>query len=132
MSISKRAAKYLAACGLALASGCDLLGPGDCTLIGCANGLTIALQSKPTVAYRVEVQASAFSPVFVFECPDPARCTDQVRFDDFTPQTATVTITTERGTARQLVQPNYVESRPNGPNCEPLCRRAVVQLPAPV
>ena len=130
--MTSRISYLLAAVAGALTlGGCDVLGPGACTLVGCSDGLAVALQSTPTSAYRVEVRVPGSPSSYVFDCPDPARCGTLVRFDEFTPSSAFVTITTDRGTVRHEVRPSYVVSRPNGEDCPPLCRQATVHLPIP-
>ena len=131
MSFLKHAARLVVAGALVFAGACDLTGPDACTLIGCYSGLTVALQGRPTGAYRVEVQVPGSATAYVFECPDATRCAGVVLFNDFMPSAATVTVTTERGRVQQQVQPTYVTSRPNGADCEPLCRHATVQVPIP-
>lgn len=131
MSILKHATRMGVAGALAFAGGCDLLGPDACTLIGCSSGLTVALQGQLTGAYRVEVRAPGAATAHVFECPEATQCAGVVLFDEFMPSVATVTVTTERGTVRQQIQPTYVTSRPNGKDCKPLCRHATVQVPIP-
>ena len=85
-------------------TGCGVIGPGDsCTLIGCNSGLTVHLNAKPTGAYKVEVVSHPF-----------------------------VRITTSTGTKTvEITTVNYVTSRPNGPDCDPECRQATVNVDIP-
>lgn len=131
MSILKHATRMGVVGALAFTGGCDLVGPHACTLIGCSSGLSVALQGQLTGAYRVEVEVPGVATAYQFECPDARRCADAVLFDGLMPSVATVTVTTERGTVRQQVQPKYETSRPNGEGCKASCRHATVQVPIP-
>jgi hypothetical protein len=121
----------LLAATLTALSGCDLVGVGGCTLVGCNSGLTVALPVRPAGAFRVEVLVAGGNPAYVYDCPDPERCTSRPFFLDFTPTVAVVVVTTERGQVRQEVRPSYSTSRPNGGDCPPVCRQATVTVSLP-
>lgn len=119
----------LAAAGLLLLSGCvgNLL-VGDCTLIGCVNGLSIALSRIPNEAYTVQLLVEGEAPREV-TCPDPSRCSGPAFFFENTlPTVATVVVTTAAGEARQEVRPTYSTNRPNGRGCDPVCRNGTATV----
>ena len=101
----------------------------DCTEVGCTSGVEIILEQPPAGPYRVEVVSGPGDARYVYECSE-ARCPDRVFFPDFTPHRVFVRVITEEGTQQYEVIPQYVESRPNGRRCPPLCRRAQVRLPS--
>jgi len=118
-----------AAAGLLLLTSCagDLL-LGGCTLIGCTNGLSIALARIPSVAYTVHLLVEGEAPREV-SCPDPSRCSGPAFFFENTlPAVATVVITTAAGEARQEVRPIYTTNRPNGRGCDPVCRNGTATV----
>ncbi len=119
------------AAALAGLSGCDLVGPDGCTLVGCASGLTVVLAAPPAGAFRIEVSVPGAAAAYVYDCPDPARCAPQGFFGEFTPEAATVTVTTARGRVQQEVRPRYTTRRPNGDDCPPVCRQGAVTVPLP-
>ncbi len=121
----------LAAAGLLLLTGCvgDLL-VGACTLIGCANGLSISLARIPNDAYTVQLLVEGEAPREV-NCPDPSRCNGPAFFFENTlPTVATVVVTTSAGEARQEVRPTYTTNRPNGRGCDPVCRNGTATFSA--
>lgn len=114
---------------LALAA-CNPLAPKACTLIACAG------------TFIVEVSgASAGTPVTVVAtAPDGTSKTAACRgagtactafIDGFMPQTATVRVSWNSGTAEFAVTPTYVTTYPNGPDCPPACVQARVALTIP-
>jgi hypothetical protein len=119
---------YLA--GLALLAGCTSLSD-VCTLIGCNSGLTVSLAQAPVGGYTIEVFAQAGGPHFTFECASAAQCGTAAEFKDFTPDQATIRVTTAAGTREQTVQPTYSQNQPNGPSCGPTCRQASVTVALP-
>lgn len=114
-----------------LLSGCNgLAGPTACTEIGCESGLEVVLENAPAVPFRVEAEVPGQQGLYVFDCPDPARC-GRVFFAAFTPDYVRIRVTTAAGTVARDVRPQYAEARPNGPDCPPLCRTATVAVPLP-
>ena len=110
----------------ALSSGCSVVGPGACTLIGCT-GLVIEVTG-----------AAAQTPVtVVLTAPDGSTrsttCTSAtgtcpVSFPDFTPASVTIRALTATQATEETRQPTYEVSRPNGPECPPECRNARVTV----
>jgi hypothetical protein len=114
-----------------LLGGCEALEPKACTMIGCSDGLTVALELRPAGAFRIELRVPGAATPYVYDCPDPSRCASGALFEELTPETATVTVTTARGTVVRDVRPAYTTSRPNGGDCPPVCRQATVTVPIP-
>lgn len=117
---------------LLLLSGCgSIIGPTACTLIGCESGLEVLFDGAQTEPVRVEAEVPGRPGRFVLECDGTNRCRGGVFFADFTPDAVRIRIVSAAGTTEQLYRPTYTERRPNGPNCEPLCRTARVTAVLP-
>lgn len=101
-----------------------------CTEIGCDSGIEVVLESPPAGSYRVEAYVDPQGPRYVFRCERQSGCTDRIFLDEFTPHRLFVEVISDSGTQRYEAAPNYQESRPNGPDCPPLCRTGVVRLPS--
>lgn len=112
-----------------LSAGCDVQTPIICTDMGCSSGVEVRLQEEPAPPYRVEADAGGGTATYVFECPAAGQC-PVIFFPDFTPDRLIVRVVTVSDTTRYEVRPSYEESQPNGPGCDPICRRAVIELPA--
>lgn len=121
--------RSLSAACVALLAGCNGF-DGLCTLVGCDSVLLVRLAQAPAGPYRIEVFSHADAPHYVFDCANPATC-GEARFVDYTPELVTIRVTTAAGASEQTVQPTYDVDRPNGPNCEPTCKGAVVTVPLP-
>jgi hypothetical protein len=111
-------------------AGCQGI-TGACTLIGCHSGLVVQLDRAPAGAYRIEAFVAESGPRQVFDCAGVAQCGAETRFDDFTPETVTVRVITAAGTTTQTFQPSYSKYQPNGAECGPTCRTAVVTATLP-
>ena len=121
---------------LALAAGCDVLGIGSthCTLIGCTDGITVRLTALPTGPYRVEILVGSGpgGPSYAYDCAGGSACLQDIFFPELVLNSIIVRVTTPLGTRdTEIANPVYETSRPNGPDCPPLCRQASVtaQLP---
>lgn len=101
-----------------------------CTLIGCDSGIEMILEQPPAGSYRIEAYVNSQGPRYVYRCDRQVGCSERVFFTDFTPYRVFVEVVTDSGTQRYEVLPKYSESQPNGPDCPPLCRTAVVRLPS--
>ena len=101
-----------------------------CTMIGCEDGLTVAVEGTPDSAYRLEIRAPG-EEIRVQECPSPAEC-GQVFLVGFLPEEVTVELVTESGErSTRTVRPEIETVQPNGPDCPPTCRQARVTVPWP-
>lgn len=101
-----------------------------CTLIGCDSGIELVLENPPTGAYRIEAYVYSEGPRYVYRCERQSGCNDRVFLAEFTPYRVFVEVISESGAQRYEVVPTYQESQPNGPNCPPTCRKAVIRLPS--
>lgn len=113
-------------------SSCERLGlePHVCTLIGCSSGITVVLENKPTSPYRIEVYSgNSTGPRYVFQCDAQTNCADPFFFD-YTPDHVFVDVVVGSNRTTYEVVPKYTESRPNGADCEPLCRQSTIRLPS--
>jgi len=138
---SALAAPILAACTLGLTQPADRL----CTLIACGPSLQIALVGEhvPT-EFALSLTAAEGDYVRVlctdgnatFDPPEAARWSPTcpaggVALQDFTPQELSVSVSWSDGQTTQVFQPAYIESQPNGPDCEPACRAARLEVHIP-
>ena len=114
--------------------------PRICTQIGCI-GSTLALRfpGLPAGKYTVVVQAGG--KTFKESCTaSPAVTTDHGDTVSFRGGPCAVTFRTDatavqvtlhdpdgKATTRDFT-PNYEDFRPNGPHCEPVCKRAIVEF----
>lgn len=118
---------------LLLLAGCSRsTAPGQvCTLIGCDSGIQVVLEKPPAGPYRIEAYVnSSQGPRYVYRCERQSGCPDRAFFPEFTPDRIFIEVITESGTQRYEAAPKYQESQPNGPECPPLCRTAVIRLPS--
>ncbi|MFO0626182.1 MAG: hypothetical protein U0325_11250 [Polyangiales bacterium] len=123
--------KYLAAWAViagVVGTGC-IVG-GECTLIGCADGVDItwsgaSSQDRGTlvadgVTYAFDCAAAPSSTVW---------CTSTGVRLQRTPTALRVDVVTPSGARSGTFSPRYTTSRPNGPDCDPVCRGATVTVP---
>jgi len=121
---------------LVLVGGCrdDLLpffppGGRSCTLIGCGEGLSVAIEGAPLGAWTIEVRSDSGS-TRTFQCPAGTPCPAAFFIGRYPPP-VTVTVTIEARTATHRVVPDTIVSYPNGVQCGPTCRSARITVPAP-
>jgi hypothetical protein len=110
----------------ALGSGCDITGPGACTLIGCT-GLVVEVTGAPGQTPMTVVVTAPDGSTRSTTCTS-ATGTCPVSFPDFTPATVTIRVLTGTQTTELTRQPAYEVTRPNGPACAPECRNARVTV----
>jgi hypothetical protein len=96
-----------------------------CTLIGCNPGLAVEINGTISGRTTIEVAATGETPR-TFECNAGQPCRGFL--ENFMPSQATVTIRLSDRTVQRTVTPEYRDVRPNGPNCDPVCRQATVQV----
>ena len=101
----------------------------DCTLIGCTGGITIVLEPNLSGPYRVEAYSAPGVARYTYECASATPCSP-IFLPDFTPYRFFVHVTRADSTTRYEVLPRYTEFRPNGAQCDPICRNATVRLPS--
>src|SRR5437868_11192420 len=105
---------FIISAGMVFVSACDTFSPDrSCTLIGCSSGVTVVVENRPSVAYRVEVYSgSSTGPKYTFQCDNPNSCGDPF-FTDFTPDHLFVDVVVGSSRTTYEVVPKYTESRPN-------------------
>lgn len=112
----------VAACG----AGCDVVGPGACTLIGCT-GLVVEVTGVPGQTPATVVVTAPDGSTRSTTCT-AATGTCPVSFPDFTPASVTIRVSAGTQTTEETRQPTYVVTRPNGSACPPECRNARVTV----
>ena len=110
----------------AFGSGCDVLGPSACTLIGCT-GLVVEVTGAPGQTPVTVVVTAPDGSTRSINCTS-ATGTCPVSFPDFTPVTVTIRVSTGTQITEVMRQPMYEVTRPNGPSCPPECRNAQVTV----
>lgn len=113
------------------AAGCNASSIGRaCTLIGCAGGLTVILDGAGASRVTSVAVSATGDSTRVQACNTATPCagTQGVFFFDFTPDTATIRVVTDSGTATFTVVPAYAVSYPNGKACGPECRNGTVHV----
>ena len=99
-----------------------------CTLVGCVNGVRIKFDRVPDPGTVVQLEFPGASP-WRLECD--VACDGGVFFPDLRADRVRVRIITPTSEAFYEIRPDYVESRPNGPRCEPTCFNATVEVALP-
>jgi len=110
----------------AFGSGCDVLGPSACTLIGCT-GLVVEVTGAPGQTPATIVVTAPDGSTRSSTCTSTSGSCP-VSFPDFTPATVTIRVSTATRTTEVTTQPMYELTRPNGPACPPECRNARVTV----
>ena len=108
----------------AFGSGCGVVGPSACTVIGCT-GLVVEVSGAPGQTPVTVVVTAPDGSTRTTACTS-ATGTCPVSFPDFTPATVTIRVSTGNQTTEVTKQPMYEVTRPNGPACPPECRNARV------
>ena len=106
----------------AFGSGCGVVGPSACTLIGCT-GLVVEVTGAPGQTPVTVVVTAPDGSTRSSTCSSTAG-TCPVSFPDFTPASVTIRVLTGTQTTEVTRQPVYEVTRPNGPECPPECRNA--------
>ena len=122
LSINRHLRAAVAAGGLLLSGGCTL--EKSCTLIGCINGISLTLTGTIPSTITVDATGNDGSHSSV-TCT--GGCT-AVALPDFRPSVATIRISWAGGSKTVIVQPTYEATRPNGPDCPPICYTAKVTV----
>ena len=107
-------------------SGCGVVGPSACTLIGCT-GLVVEVTGAPGQTRVTVVVTAPDGSTRSSTCTSPTG-TCPVSFPDFTPASVTIRVSSGTQTTEVTRQPMYDVSRPNGPSCPPECRNAHVTV----
>lgn len=131
MNLTRRSLGRWALLGAVSAGpACSLGEPVTCTGIECTSALVVALEGAVPSSYAIEVRGP--NETRRFTCTEASLCNEAV-FEGFTPVQATIRMEWSGGTFEEVVTPVYETVQPNGPDCPPICRRAVVtiEIPAP-
>jgi hypothetical protein len=98
-----------------------------CTLIGCADGITVTIDGDVPTTYTVAL-LDGDRELTTMECQAGSPC--EVMATGAQPEEVTVEIRSDAGTERRTVALQYETTRPNGPDCPPECRhgRGLVTL----
>jgi len=118
---------------LAFIGGCSDSLQLECTEIGCSSGVEVLLDRSAATGFRVELTTPGSATTHTYACPDPAHCSVQVFFPDFTPDVVNVRVIVGTDTSfAEAVRPQYSEFRPNGSRCPPTCHigRLAAVLPS--
>lgn len=123
--------KNLTRCLLAVVVACLACSEDDttglsCTDIGCESGLYVELEGLEADSAEISVQVLDVAP-WTIGC-DRELCTVGVFFPHFTPDHAVITVRVGDQEVVQEVRPSYSALRPNGPDCEPTCWVARVDI----
>ena len=124
--------RFRIALALAFASGCGALGPEVCTLIGCnEHGLFIHFDGPPAQTVRIEATTGEGPLPVIVECTDLRQCSNSIVFPSFFPQHVHLKVTHGQFSREYDFSPTYTTSRPNGPDCDPVCRSGSVTVTLP-
>jgi len=110
----------------AFGSACDVVGPSACTVIGCT-GLVVEVTGAPAQTPMTIVVTAPDGSTRSTTCT-AATGTCPVSFPDFTPASVTIRVSAGAQTTEVTRQPIYDVTRPNGPECAPVCRNARVTV----
>jgi hypothetical protein len=112
-------------------AGCGSLAPdgvGACTRIGCDSGAFFELDGPLPESYTVTLLIPG-EPPRVAECAPADVCGGRVFFAGVTARQVEIEITGEGGLRlRREVSLTYATSRPNGPDCPPVCLQAFARV----
>ena len=107
-------------------SGCVVVGPSACTLIGCT-GLVVEVTGAPAQTPLTVVVTAPDGSTRSSTCTS-ATGPCPVSFPDFAPASVTIRVLAGVQTTEVTRQPVYEVSRPNGQACPPECRNARVTV----
>jgi len=101
----------------------------ECSGVGCANGLQVNFNRVPPLGTVVILEFGQ-TPWRV-ECGTDADCSNGLFFEGLLVDYVAVRVTTAEGGILHELRPEYVETRPNGPDCPPTCWNATVTVALP-
>lgn len=113
---------------LFLAVGFLGCGEQECTLIGCSDSLYIRVRTADSMVvgtFTGTITADGTSQQFA--CPS-ARCDGNAFVFSDTPNHVRVEVSTPSASGSVEIDPIYEESRPNGPNCSPVCKSGQLEV----
>lgn len=119
----------LVACAI-VGSCSDPGGVEECTLIGCVNGLWVKFDQTPPPGTVVTLVLG--STPWRVTCGADANCSQGIFFSGLRVDYVLIRVTIGGNSTDYERRPEYVETTPNGPTCEPTCFNAVVLVAVPV
>lgn len=125
MQILKKYACFCAIVAICMACG-DNTTALVCTDIGCDSGLMVEVAGLQADSAEIAVQVLD-APPWVIGC-DRDHCTAGVFFPHFTPDYVEITVRIGDREVVEDVRPEYRVLQPNGPECEPTCHMATVEI----
>lgn len=108
-------------------------GDAMCTLLACFTGTTVHLTAKPLASFKVEVFANGTTSgsAYVFDCPNPIQCGQDIGFPGLIAERLTVRVTIGTATrTTEIPSVTYSTSSPNGRKCGD-CQQATVTADPP-
>lgn len=103
----------------------------ECTLIGCADGLSINFKGQMPAAFNLKLKASGESDLNI-DCPGGTSrficLPESVFINQYTPEQVELTYTAGDKTVTQSFKPTYTQAQPNGPSCGPNCRQGHIEV----
>jgi hypothetical protein len=109
----------------ACASAEEDVGVRACTKIGCSNGLAVEVTHSSSVAINVSVR-NGTQVLRMFRCDAGQTC--RAFLENQTPADVTVVVDAGGKEVSKSFRPAYRAQRPNGPDCEPVCNQATVEV----
>jgi hypothetical protein len=116
-----RILRYLVLTLLASLSAC-----GDCTSVGCTEGLIVMLTGTEGGPFRLETQVGS-DPAIVVECTS-GTCGTMAIVEGVQADTVTMRLTAGGRTTVRTVRPDYRTDYPNGSGCPGRCRTGHVVM----
>jgi len=116
---------------LSISAGCVGTGTDNdqiCTLIGCEDGVTVQISENRPDSLSLTIYLNDDSEAHTSTiCTNPdSSCA--IRTGGKTPETVTVEVEWGNELYRQTFTPEYEGFQPNGPNCPPTCRTALIEI----
>ena len=126
MTIPREVLAITVVLAAAFGSGCGVVGPSACTVIGCT-GLVVEVTGAPAQTPVTVLVTAPDGSTRSTTCTS-ATGTCPFSFPDFTPASVTIRVSTGTQTTEETRQPSYEVTRPNGQACPPECRNARVTV----
>jgi hypothetical protein len=103
-----------------------------CTLIGCQSGLFVSFKADAPATFKLKLTAKD-GKVVEGSCPSNGSTAFQcfpnsVSTPEFTPEQLSLELTVGEQMLVKSFTPAYKNNQPNGPDCEPTCKQATIEL----
>jgi len=114
-----------------LSAGCDdsiFSGGVACTDMGCSDRVTIRISEERPDSLSLTIYLNDDTEAYA-----TTHCTNTnhpciLGVEEKTPEIITVEATWENGESKQTFYPEYEDFQPNGPECPPICSRAMIEI----